>query len=240
MIYPNWPNKNNLFSMMMCRDDQLESYKTFPENAVWLNQIHGDEVCNIDTTDTIQYSHFASTYELYKKNNVSEAIKSKLVAADASFTTKKNIACVVRTADCLPILVVNNDANWIAAIHAGWRGLLSGVIEKTLLNYKSSLADLNIWLGPAICQKHFTIGAEVRDEFLASNPAYHSAFKPSLVEHNKWQGDLNHIASAKLIDLGVTNIYHSEQCTYCNSQLYDSYRRDNVNSGRLISLIWLI
>ena len=88
------------------------------------------------------------------------------VSADACISGVADVACRVLTADCLPLLICNLQGTEIAAVHAGWRGLCAGVIETTLAAMTSPNAELMVWLGPAISQAHFEVGAEVREQFL--------------------------------------------------------------------------
>ena len=95
-----------------------------PAEPVWLEQIHSDRVVKAVTTEcTVQQ-------------------------ADASYTDQAGVVCAVMTADCLPLLICADDGNEIAAIHAGWRGLLAGVIGNTVAAFGKQ--DLMVWLGPAI------------------------------------------------------------------------------------------
>ena len=116
--------------------DLLDQY--LPSSPNWLNQTHSFDVLKLP---------------------------SPSLNADASFTIEKNTVCVVQTADCLPLLVANLEGTIVAAIHAGWRGLLHGVIENTIEKMNISPNELLVWLGPAISQKHFEVGFDVKNSF---------------------------------------------------------------------------
>ena len=77
--------------------------------------------------------------------------------------------CVVRTADCLPVLLCSTDGAEIAAAHAGWRGLAAGVIERLSRKWRMDPADLLVWLGPAISQPAFEVGDEVKEAFVTGS-----------------------------------------------------------------------
>ena len=162
------------------------------------------------------------------------------IEADASFTDYKNTICTVMTADCLPILVTNKQGTWVAAIHAGWRGLLNGVIEKTLIRYLGNPHDLLIYLGPAISQMHFEVGEEVYHAFLQQNIKAAEAFKPSAQHRHKFYADLFLLAKQRCFDLGISEsqIFGGTLCTYTNQHEFYSYRRDG-QTGRFASLIWI-
>lgn len=154
--------------------------------------------------------------------------------ADASYTRTPGVVLAVMTADCLPILLCHQDGSMVAAIHAGWRGLLDGIIAKSFAALAIPSDECLIWLGPAISVNAYEIGAEVREAFLASGD-FHSAFQQ---RQDKWFLNLYAIARQQLQNLGVTQIYGGDYCTLADSQRFFSYRRDGV-TGRMASLIWL-
>lgn len=176
----------------------------------WLNQVHGAEVKYID-------------------GNFIEPI-----VADASVTALKNQACIVMTADCLPILLCDKTGTTVAAVHGGWRGLKAGVIEAAVSKMACSSGDLLAWLGPAISQKHYEVGAEVYEAFGSD---FQKAFIPG-TQKNRFMADLYEIARIQLAALGLTAVYGGEFCTYSDSRFY-SFRRDQGVTGRMASLIWL-
>jgi YfiH family protein len=141
--------------------------------------------------------------------------------------------CVVLTADCLPVLVCSRDGKRIAAIHAGWRGLLNGIITNTL--QKLGTTDVLIWLGPAIGPLQFEVGAEVRDAFIAKSPAYGVAFKQKNAD--KWLADIYQLARTELASLDIHAVYGGDYCTVTDKERFFSYRRDN-QCGRMTTLIW--
>ena len=184
-----------------------------PSAPFWLNQTHG--------TDVIE-------------------LPSSLLHADASYTKDKNIVCVVQTADCLPLLVTNKKGTIAAAIHAGWRGLLNGVIENTLHKMNVPSHELLVWLGPAISQKHFEVGSDVKHSFCEKHHESEKAFQS--VSNQKWLADIYMLAKIRLHACGVNAIYGAsvtnDYCTFTHHEEYFSYRRDG-ETGRMASLIWI-
>ncbi|MDF2529365.1 MAG: hypothetical protein K0Q57_245 [Gammaproteobacteria bacterium] len=176
----------------------------------WLKQVHGKDIKLI-----------TSPYV-------------KPVDADAAITSLKNQACIIMTADCLPILLCDQDGDAVAAIHAGWRGLAAGVIQDVVTSMPCPTSKLLAWFGPAISQAKFEVGGEVYDAF---GELYQQAFKSSQ-RKGHYMADLYHIAKIQLEQLGVTAIYGGEHCTYSDPQFY-SYRRDKGVTGRMASLIWI-
>ncbi|MEH6453019.1 MAG: peptidoglycan editing factor PgeF [Psychromonas sp.] len=196
----------------------LSETLSLPNHLPWLNQTH-------------------STSLLYLDNSASE--KSEIVAADAAWTVLENQPCVVMTADCLPLLITNKQGSFVAAIHAGWRGLCDGIIEKSItsicnqLNLNSN--DLFVWLGPCIGKSAFAVGDEVRAEFIAENAKAQLAFSRY---EDRWLADLQQLARLRLAAFDIFEITASEHCTFSESDLFYSYRREGV-TGRMASLIWI-
>ncbi len=147
---------------------------------VWLQQVHGTYCANLD-----QHNYFSHQYT----NTESPINTSNMcIEGDASFSSSKHIACAVLTADCLPIVVTNKQGTAIAAIHAGWKGLLNGIIENTLAYFmqhtQTQNEDILIWMGPAIGKQAFEIGEGIMHAFMQA--ALSS-------EYNKTQQCFHHI-----------------------------------------------
>ena len=162
---------------------------------------------------------------------------NKHVEADACFTTEPNHICTVLTADCLPILICNKQGTYVAAIHAGWRGLANGIIETTLQQSPHTADDLLIWLGPAIGPTKFEVGNDVYDAFTQRHPESATAFKATA--ENKWLANLYALATIRLQLLGIFQIFGGDHCTHTQDDLFFSYRRDQGKTGRMASLIWI-
>lgn len=162
--------------------------------------------------------------------------------ADALYTRRPGLACVVLTADCLPVAFCDRAGREIAVAHAGWRGLCAGVLENTLARFQAPRSEILAWLGPAIGPCHFEVGGEVREAFLAPahNPApaesIEAAFQPGPVP-GKWMANLYTLARARLEAAGVTGIFGGGRCTYCEDELFYSYRR-NPLTGRFATVIY--
>ncbi|MCW8876624.1 MAG: peptidoglycan editing factor PgeF [Kangiellaceae bacterium] len=154
--------------------------------------------------------------------------------ADASFASLKNRSCVVMTADCMPILLANNSGDWVAACHAGWRGLLDGVIENTVANYPSCTSELIAWIGPSITQPFFEVGEDVLQLF--SDRVTNAADFFEKNSNEKFQFDFIGLAKSKMNKMGIT-VFGGDLCTFANDKLFYSYRRDG-KTGRTASLIW--
>ncbi len=219
-IQPNWPAPKQIKAYTTVRDGwggpkeshPLQQLLHLPEEPIWLTQTHSIHV--IEATP-----------------------ENREKTADASFTNNKHRVCVVLTADCLPILICNKQATHVAAIHAGWRGLSQGIIEATFDVLKLAADDLLVWLGPAIGPQKFEVGHDVFDAFTRQHPESASAF--IAYKEGKWLANLYALASLRLRGLGISQIYGGHYCTYTQNDLFFSYRRDQKNTGRMASLIWI-
>ncbi len=189
----------------------LKKYYELPSNPVWVNQIHSS-IC-IDALSV-----------------------NSLVEADASYTSKSGVVCGIMTADCLPVFVSKKDGTMVGVAHAGWKGLISGVIENLIQSFDSHGSNLLVHLGPAISALSFEVGEEVMSLYLSKN----IKFKRSFTFHNnKTYLDLYDAAKLILENFHIKSISGGDRCTFKESDQFFSYRRDGVYSGRMAHLIWM-
>lgn len=167
---------------------------------------------------------------------VAEADPRLVAEADASWTATPGIACTAMTADCLPALFCDRAGSRVAAAHAGWRGLVGGVLEATLDTLALPAEEVLVWLGPAIGPQAFEVGAEVREAFVAVHPQTAAAFLPSR-NAGRFMADIYALARLRLAARGVTAVYGGGFCTVSDPRFY-SYRR-SARTGRFASLVWL-
>ena len=157
--------------------------------------------------------------------------------ADALWTDEIDRAIAVMTADCLPVFFTDIKGEKVAVAHAGWRGLLNGVLENTVAAMNILPDQLIAWLGPAVSQVAFEVGEEVRAAFIKQNAFAQAAFIPSnRADH--WLADLYQLARLRLANLGLTACYGGHYCTYNQADLFYSYRR-SAHTGRMASVIFL-
>jgi YfiH family protein len=202
----------------------LRDAASLPAEPVWLEQVHGNCVRDLDSQ---VLAHWGSP-------------------ADAAVTRQPGRVCAILTADCLPVLLAADTGDRVGAAHAGWRGLAAGVIEATVGALGGRPQQLLAWLGPAIGPRHFEVGAEVREEFLrraevgdtaaCDAAADEAAFVPNA--RGRYMADLYALARRRLLGLGVERIYGGGECTYTDDARYFSHRRDG-RTGRQATLIWL-
>jgi len=152
---------------------------------------------------------------------------------DAVFTDKPKQVCTVLTADCLPVLIFDKKLTKVAAVHAGWKGLVNGVLESTLKEFDG--LDMVAWFGPCITQKHFEVGQDLYDAFIEQNATYTQAFRSK--GDDKYLFDMKFVARQILNQHNCIDVVDSGLCTYSNKRFY-SYRKDGV-TGRQASFIWI-
>ena len=195
-----------------------------PAEPVWLKQVHGAQVWDADRPSP-----------------------AGPIEADASVTSKADTVLTIMAADCLPVLLASQDGKVIGAAHAGWRGLLAGVLENTIdaMQAKIGQGDAGrylAWLGPAIGPGAFEVGEEVRAAYLDfaqahSLPLPEDAFVAINNRPGKYGANLYQLARQRLASKGIQQIYGGEFCTFQDQKLFFSHRRDG-QSGRFAAFIW--
>lgn len=184
-----------------------------PQPPVWLNQVHGTEVLNVLHAEQGQEADAAVAYVVNPGPGV----------------------CAVMTADCLPVLLCDMRGKAIAAVHAGWRGLLDGVLENTVSAMGDRPHMVMAWLGPAIGPKAFEVGVDVVEAFVDEQAGAAGCF--TQVDEHHWLADIYALARLRLQMVGVRDIYGGDHCTYTEEEKFYSYRRDG-QTGRMASFIW--
>jgi YfiH family protein len=205
MIRPDWPAPRHVRALMTTRSmgDMASAGRAslrgrVPADPVWLQQVHGVTVVNLD------------------ERNAS-------LQADAAFTRKPGVVCAVGAADCMPVLLTDEAGSIVAAAHAGWRGLSAGVIEAALLAMKVRTDRVLAWLGPAIGPDAYEVGREVRIAFASHGRAFSAPTRPG-----HWRLDLYAVARERLRRAGVSQVYGGHFCTYSDPVRFFSYRRDKT------------
>ncbi len=201
---------DNPITVLENRKQALSSLDVRLENVARLNQIHS--------------------------SNVVQAIPNVVLEGDALVTNKPNIALVIETADCYPVLLEDWVNGVIGAAHCGWRGSVGKILERTLnsmLELGANLEHVHAAIGPGICLDHYSVGLEVRDQFL------NAGFPESILKkhENLFKLDLSAANAFLLENCGVSknNIWQSKACS--TDPEFFSYRRDAGKTGRMWSLI---
>ncbi|HEY6642277.1 peptidoglycan editing factor PgeF [Povalibacter sp.] len=190
---------------------RLREALQLPAEPAWLNQVHG--VAVVEATP-----------------------QSTPATADASIARAANQVCVIMTADCLPVLFCDRAGTRVGAAHAGWRGLVGGVLGETIKALSVDPQNLLAWLGPAIEPAAFEVGEEVREQFVNRDSVNTAAFERNA--RGRWQADLYELARNELRSLGVTRIYGGDFSVFADAERFFSYRRA-AKTGRMATMVWL-
>lgn len=186
--------------------------EALPGDPPYLRQMHGTEVADLDQPAQGQRT------------------------ADAARTTTPGTVAGVLTADCMPLLLADRAGSCVAAVHAGWRGMAAGVIERTIEALAVAPRELLAWMGPTIGPDAFEVGPEVREAFVAADARAAEAFVPG--KPGKYMADLYRLARLRLERAGVHEVTGGGFCTYHQPQRFFSYRRA-PKSGRMGTFIWI-
>lgn len=189
-----------------------------PSDPKWLRQVHGTHVVAAETADGEP-------------------------EADAAVATTPGVVAVVMVADCLPVLIADGQGRAVAAVHAGWRGLADGVIQKGVQAVRSAVGDdaarVVVWLGPRIGPEAFEVGVDVLDAMKTTLPQAEAAFRKG--DDGKLFADLGKLAREALAQAGVPSedIFDCALSTHADPKRFWSYRRDGERSGRHAAMIWI-
>ncbi|MBH44434.1 MAG: hypothetical protein CMD88_03160 [Gammaproteobacteria bacterium] len=198
---------DSYLSVKKNRKDIVQSLD-LPSEPNWMKQIHGTKI-------------------EYLKNP-----KIDLVA-DSSYTKTPGVVCAVLSADCVPLLFTDTEGSFVGVIHAGWRGLQKGLIQKFIKTIKVSPKNIIVHLGPTISAKNYKIRSDV---YTKLQDISSDIFKK--IDDTYWTLNLSLTSEKILRQEGVSKIFFDKMCTFDNSNLFYSYRRSNV-TGRIASIIWL-
>ncbi len=184
------------------------------ERIQWLDQIHGTRCVYADG-----------------------ASAQTVPQADAAWTAEPNLALAVLTADCLPVVFAHRAGAAVAVAHAGWRGLVAGVLSSVLDALPGEPADYLVWIGPGIGVNAYEVGADVAD---AVRHMQNVGLGASSCLHpdrpGKYRLDLAGLATLQLRHLGAGVVSAAPVCAFTDARFY-SYRRDGV-TGRMATLVW--
>ena len=185
--------------------------------------------------------HQVHSAEAVRAETVDPAARPR---ADALVTATPGLVLAILTADCQPVLFADPDAGVIGAAHAGWRGALSGVLERTVDEMErlgARRAGITAVIGPAISQPNYEVGPELRDQFIDDDPENAQFFAPG--QGDRFLFDLPRFGLHRLRRAGIGHAEWTGHCTYADPGRFFSYRRSQhrkeADYGRLISTIRL-
>jgi len=189
----------------------FQTLKSDPQRFAQGIQVHGNTIQIVDHPDT-----FEST--------------------DALITTQKNIPLVIKTADCAPVILFEPEQGVIAAVHAGWRSVVKGILENTIRimvrDFNCNPENIKSAIGPSIRSCCYEVKNDVSSRFPDD---------VILWENSKSYLDIPKAIQLRLIDQGmqIENIDDSQLCTACNEKLFFSHRRDKGKTGRMMMAVYL-
>ena len=262
-IIPDWPAPQHVKALFTTRAGGASAA---PYDSLNLGDHVGDQPADVAKNRHILQSDIAASPVFLQQVHGTSVAELTLqtpdgTVADACMTAQTGVACTIMVADCLPVIFTDMEGSFVAAAHAGWRGLAHGVLQSTLNAVKKQfdghfmpLASVNAaydatkiiaWLGPCIGPTAFEVGDEVRAAFVDQSPPAASRFQAHGA--GKWLANLSGLARLQLQQLGVTNIYGNDGsppwCTVTQSSRFFSHRRDAGvlgSSGRMAACVWRV
>lgn len=220
---PRWERISFLVHGFGTRHWRLKDMRVYPElknlKNLFLRQVHSDIIHVID-----------------------EIPKGQLTG-DALITETPGVLLVIKTADCLPVLIVDKERKAVGAVHCGWkstsRRLIQRVIQGLERHFKCDSSDIQVAMGPCIGKDCYEVGDDVRQEFRGNGLSL-EVFLPHPLHTGKYSLDLKRANRFQLLDMGVreSNIFAVDLCTHCEDDLL-SYRRNEKHTERMLSFIGL-
>ena len=179
-------------------------------------------------------SYLVNPHQVHSSNISICSKPGEILECDGVFTEKSNIVCSIQVADCLPLFFAHRSECVFGLVHAGWRGLVNNIILESgflLRKHGFNLSEYEIVIGPSIQSCCFEVRDDIIDNF--------SKRYVKKTEHRKYKVDLQKFAFDKCLDIGFksNNIIQMNECTFCNSKKYYSFRKEGEKSGRMIGLI---
>ena len=189
-----------------------------------MTQVHGRDIVDVD--------------------DVSNSPSIGAPVGDIAIARHPGSICAILSADCLPVLLCEPHGEVVAAVHAGWRGLAAGVLQRCVAAMGTAPEQLLAWIGPGIGGSAYEVGEEVHEALIGPAGRHAATFRsspcagPRANQAPRWLADLPALARLQLVDIGVENIYGGEFCTASDAGRFFSYRRDGA-TGRTATLIWI-
>ena len=172
--------------------------------------------------------------QIHSRNIIASKNPGNFDSSDGIINFGGELVCSIKVADCLPIFFVNNISKTIGVVHAGWRGLSSGIIEEYINKIKvkgERACDNYVFIGPSIQNCCFKIQNDVLGQF-------DSTFV-SRYDEIHYKVDLQNWALSQLLKLKINKdkVLISNNCTYCFEKKYNSYRREGPKAGRMYAIL---
>ena len=251
ILTPDWPVPNNIAAFVSTRQGgvSIEPYDGL-NLAMHVGDTEHDVQQNRQILSERLYDLHAQKPEfqwLHQVHGFHCAVIEQavdVIEADAVYTRTPGLVCAVLTADCLPVLIASKNGREIAAVHAGWRGLINGVIESALKHFQAPASELLAFIGPAISHQHFQIGDEVAQPFAyflgcsGLSSRLNQLLKPDLEHAGRYYFDLPGCCRYYLQSMGVSDVYGTDICSFADDKRCYSYRRQG-DCGRMATGLWI-
>jgi hypothetical protein len=218
---PGWEKIPFLVHGFGNKDWQLDDFEKHPKlsnfELLYLCQIHSDIL------------------------HIVAVIPEEMLAGDALLTDRRGVLLIVKTADCLPILIVDKKTRTIAAVHCGWKSTSQRLVQKVVRKMKEHFqcvpSSLMVALGPCIGNDCYEVGEDVKHVF-EERGLGNDVFLPHPLHIGKYYLDLRQANIHQLLDEGVrvSDISVVDLCSHCEEELF-SYRRSPKTEGRMLSFI---
>lgn len=224
-----------------------QDYFTVSRLAKIPRLVHGFGRENLKKKDLKMGSEWRDFRHLTLKQTHSDIIRvierypEKKLEGDAMLTDCPQILLIITTADCLPVIMVDEEKMVIAAIHCGWRGTYKKIIQQAVQRlkdiYDSDLSSLLVAMGPCIGQGCYEVGEDVKQNFYEEGLSTED-FRSHPRHRGKYFFDLRSANRSQLFALGVKkkNIFSLDICTHCEKDLI-SFRRNREREGRMLNFI---
>ena len=220
----------------------IDGYKFFEmqkDPNIYISLNGKKNFCNLSQEDKASFlnKHLGiESYHDFKQvhgNNI-YGLDENMDSYDGFYTNRKNHAFAIKTADCIPLIMWDDEKNFLCGLHCGWRGLSNDIIKKALMHENCNVLQ-NAFIGPHISSDHFEIKSDLIRHF-------HSVGK----DINKFLStaddqiflNLRKVCEAQLTDLGIQNFNKYSPCSYREKTNFFSYRRDKEKALRNLTIAW--
>jgi polyphenol oxidase len=199
------------------------------QEFIWQSHGFGTRLGNPPADVTLRQIHSADVFNAH-------GLTDRVCQGDGLATEAVSRTIGVRTADCIPILLLDSKRRAVAAVHAGWRGTAAGIGQRAVASmrdwFETDPGDVYAAIGPCIRECCYEVGLEVAREFTGLFPEWPPLTGKrhlNLVEANRRQ--------LRAAGIAVDHISDSGLCTFCLPEYFFSFRREPTNAGRMLSAI---
>lgn len=199
----------------------------------WLTAFTTGRDCGIEALG-LQLEDLALPRQVHSSNVCWMKEAGRPEATDAVITDRSGLCVCVKTADCIPVLLYDTRQRIVAAVHAGWRGTVSRIVQKTIKEMKPvHSTDLHAIIGPGISLEWFEVGDEVYEAFKEAGFPMECIARlfPFAGGSERWHINLWEANKWLLQQMGVEDVFVEGTCTRSSMDFYSS-RRETINTGR--------